>query len=455
MLEVMCHVATIRFISDRSSYCGLGDALVYGRPVYMKSIELFAGAGGLAIGTSRAGFQHVAVMEWDRNACDTLRVNRTTDHGHTGEWEVVEGDISKTDFRSYADKVQFVSGGPPCQPFSLGGKHQGMQDARNMFPHAVRAVREVRPKAFIFENVKGLLRKNFANYYSYIIHQLRFPDVTPRGDEEWPDHLARLEKLSTGGRGRGLRYNVVFRLLNAADYGVPQHRWRVLIVGVRSDLGIEFAFPEPTHEEDALLHQQWVTGEYWDRHRVAKKDRPEMPSSVQRRLDHLNMLAGVPLLQPWQTVRDATADLPRLSAGQTSSRIANHFLNPGARSYPGHTGSPLDEPAKALKAGDHGVPGGENTLRSADGSVRYFSVRECARIQTFPDEWVFAGSWTETMRQLGNAVPVKLGEVVARRLYTTMTRAETVAEKLRVAAIEFPRNRRVLHPQTLQKNALT
>ena len=109
-----------------------------------------------------------------------------------------------------------------------------------MFPQAVRAVREIQPKAFIFENVKGLLRKTFANYYSYIIHQLRFPDVVSKGDEEWTSHLARLETLTTCGKHRGLKYNVVFRLLNAADYGVPQHRWRVLIVGVRSDLGIGF-----------------------------------------------------------------------------------------------------------------------------------------------------------------------------------------------------------------------
>ncbi len=147
----------------------------------MKSIELFAGAGGLAIGTSNAGFEHVAVMEWDRDACNTLRANRTASHGHAGEWDVVEGDISKIDFRGYEGKVEFVSGGPPCQPFSMGGKHQGMNDARNMFPHAVRAIREIRPKAFIFENVKGLLRKNFANYYCGIVHPVHRLKVTASG----------------------------------------------------------------------------------------------------------------------------------------------------------------------------------------------------------------------------------------------------------------------------------
>jgi len=323
----------------------------------------------------------------------------------------------------------------------MGGKHLGQADERNMFPHAVRAIRDIQPKAFIFENVKGLLRKTFANYYSYIIHQLRYPEVVKKGDEEWPDHLRRLEKLETGGKHRGLRYNVVYRLLNAADYGVPQQRWRVFIVGVRSDLGIEFSFPDKTHEEDALLRDQWVTGEYWERHYVAKKDRPRIPVGLAKKVSGLNALWGIPMLKPWMTVRDAIHDLPQLSAGQTSSKVSNHFLNPGARSYAGHDGSPLDEPSKALKAGDHGVPGGENTLRMPDGGVRYYSVRECARIQTFPDEWTFAGSWTESMRQLGNAVPVRLAEVVAKDLKRTIERAESVAIKLKQAAEAFPRKR--------------
>jgi DNA (cytosine-5)-methyltransferase 1 len=113
---------------------------------------------------------------------------------------------------------------------------------------------------------------------------------------------------------------------------------------------------------------------------------------------------------PWKTVRDAIQDLPD---PRETNPVPNHRFQPGARSYPGHTGSPLDEPSKALKAGDHGVPGGENMLRHPNGRVRYFSIRESARIQTFPDEFVFPGSWTESMRQLGNAVPVELARVVA------------------------------------------
>lgn len=285
-----------------------------------------------------------------------------------------------------------------------------------MFPEAVRVVRETQPEAFIFENVKGLLRRSFADYYSYIIHQLRYPEALPKGDEEWRDHFARLERLHSRGKHEGLTYNVVYRLLNACDYGVPQRRERVLIVGIRSDQGVEFSFPPATHSEDALLYDKWVTGEYWLRHGVPKGKRPEPPQQLRGRIERLKLLIPAMMGEPWRTVRDAVGDLPRIAIGQTSTKIANHFLNPGARSYAGHNGSPWDEPAKTLKAGDHGVPGGENTLRLADGSVRYFSVRECARLQTFPDDWVFEGSWTESMRQLGNAVPVLLSRVVASRV---------------------------------------
>jgi DNA (cytosine-5)-methyltransferase 1 len=386
----------------------------------MKSIELFAGAGGLALGTAEAGFRHKIVIEWDANACATLRKNHQDGVKHARDWQIIEGDVRQYDFTPYRGEFAFVCGGPPCQPFSLGGKHKGQGDHRNLFPEAVRAVKEVRPKAFVFENVKGLLRKGFANYYNYIIQQLRYPSVTLQGDEEWPHHLARLERLHTSGGSADLHYNVVYQLLNAVDYGVPQHRWRVLIVGIRADLGVEFTFPQPTHGEEALIYQQWVTGEYWERHCIPKTKRPLMPEKLRRRVAEARYCFPNMLARPWRTVRDAIVDLPKIALGKTSSEIGNHFLNPGARSYPGHTGSPYDEPAKALKAGDHGVPGGENTLRLEDGSVRYFSVRECARLQTFPDDWTFEGSWTESMRQLGNAVPVMLAQRITRPLVTIL-----------------------------------
>lgn len=394
----------------------------------MKAIELFGGAGGLAIGTHEAGFRHVAVLDWDRNACDTIRRNKTAGFPAVKNAAVYQGDVRQYDFKQHRGQVEFISGGPPCQPFSIGGKHRGFEDPRNMFPEALRAVRETEPKAFIFENVRGLLRSGFANYYSYIIHQLRYPNLVRRGDEEWTDHLARLEKYYTSGRGDCLHYNVVFQLLNAADYGVPQRRERVLIVGVRGDLGIRFAFPPPTHEEDALLYDQWVSGAYWDRHRVPKTRRPSLSPALRPRIDKLNTLWPSTMLEPWLTVRDAISDLPKITEGSHCPRTPNHFLNPGARAYKGHDGSQLDYPAKTLKAGDHGVPGGENTLRLEDGRVRYFSVRECARLQTFPDDWVFEGSWTECMRQLGNAVPVRLAEVVARRVAEDIGRAEAARD---------------------------
>ena len=282
-----------------------------------------------------------------------------------------------------------------------------------MFPEVVRAVRELKPQAILIENVKGLMRESFSSYFEYIRLQLTYPDITRRDNESWMDHRARLEQHHTAGKSMGLMYRVVCQLLNAADYGVPQRRERVIIVGFREDVGAEWSFLLPTHSQDALLVDQWVTGEYWDRHEVASSERPELPERMRTRVQQLR--GGVlPIVgTPWRTVRDTIRGLPDPAARDWSSEIQNHWLNPGARSYPGHTGSAYDEPAKTLKAGDHGVPGGENTLAYPDGSLRYFTVRESARMQTFPDEYVFHGSWTESMRQLGNAVPVTLAHTVA------------------------------------------
>jgi DNA (cytosine-5)-methyltransferase 1 len=279
-----------------------------------------------------------------------------------------------------------------------------------MFPEAIRAVREVRPRAFIFENVKGLTRAAFRNYFEYIRLQMEHPEIVARQGEDWADHLARLERHHTMGRCEGLQYRVVARVLNAANYGVPQRRERVIFVGFRDDLGIEWSFPEETHSRDALLWDQ-IHGDYWGRHSVASRERLLSP----RHLARIALLPEKPVTLPWVTVRDAIRDLPDPEhSPDAASAWPDHRFQPGARSYPGHTGSPLDEPAKTLKAGVHGVPGGENMLARADGSVRYFTVRESARLQTFPDDYLFRGSWSETMRQLGNAVPVRLARVVGQ-----------------------------------------
>lgn len=383
----------------------------------MRSVELFAGAGGLAMGMGRGGFNHAAVIEWDHDSCETFRFNQLN-HAHDVEqWPLFEGDAREFDYSSIQGDVMVVSGGPPCQPFSLGGKHRGFMDERDMFPQAVRAVRELQPKAFIFENVKGLLRQSFASYFEYISLQLSHPDLVRAQGESWEKHCTRLERHHTSNQNAAT-YNVVYRLLNAANYGVPQRRERVFLVGFRSDLGVEWSFPDTTHCEDALLREQWITGDYWERHRVAKRARPTPSARLEKRIARLrneDMFLG----KPWHTVRDAIFDLPDPENCSPSS-VPNHVFNPGARSYPGHTGSPLDEPAKTLKAGDHGVPGGENMLLRPNGTVRYFTVRESARLQTFPDDYIFRGSWTESMRQLGNAVPVRLAEVIARSVADTL-----------------------------------
>ena len=278
-----------------------------------------------------------------------------------------------------------------------------------MIPEFIRAIREVQPAAFIFENVKGLTRAAFRNYLSYIELRLQHPEDIARPHDTWEDHLARLEDVHTRGTREGLHYRVVRRLLNAADYGVPQTRERVFIVGFRRDLDVDWHFPEPTHSRERLHYDQWVSGEYWEEREMEAPDPPARLGSVIGRLPAL----FPPEEKPWATLRGAIAGLPRPREHGDTPGVLFHRLQPGARAYPGHTGSPLDLPAKTLKAGVHGVPGGENMIAFPSGRVRYLTVREAARVQTFPDSWRFTGSWTETMRQLGNAVPMRLAVVLA------------------------------------------
>lgn len=285
-----------------------------------------------------------------------------------------------------------------------------------MFPEAVRAVRELRPECFVFENVKGLLRQSFASYFHYIILQLSYPMLVRKPDEDWQSHLSRLERHHTGRKEGDLSYQVVYRLLNAADYGVPQHRHRVFIVGFRSDLQKEWSFPSATHSFDRLLWDQWVTGDYWEEHRIPKKRRPVMPDKLAARVGRLESEFGLlpPPDERCRTVRDALRGLP--DPRNKTDTVPNHEFRDGARPYSGHTGSEMDTPSKALKAGDHGVPGGENMMALPDGTYRYYTVRESARVQSFPDDYVFSGSWTEAMRQIGNAVPVELATVVGNSI---------------------------------------
>lgn len=388
----------------------------------MKSVELFTGAGGLALGLEKSGWKHLAMVERNTHACSTIQMNGARGHPLAKDWKLYSNDVRDMAYADLADDVDMVAGGPPCQPFSLGGKHRAFKDNRDMFPEAVRAVRELRPKYFVFENVKGLLRQSFASYFNYIILQLTYPEVLREAKEGWEEHLSVLERLHTGGKKAGLSYRVVYRLLNAAEYGVPQHRHRVFIVGFRSDLGMEWSFPAPSHSFDRLLWEQYVSGNYWDEHRIAKKNRPSVAGQHVKRVERLSTdhREIPPAGLRCGTVRDALAGLP--DPQKNGSAFFNHEFRPGAKAYPGHTGSLLDEPSKALKAGDHGVPGGENMIAYPDGKYRYYTVRESARIQTFPDDYVFSGSWTEAMRQIGNAVPVKLAATVGKTILNQIKR---------------------------------
>lgn len=394
----------------------------------MRSVELFTGAGGLALGISRAGFQHLAVVERDFDSCETIRANQHGNVEHLPGWPVFNSDVRDFDISRIPENLELLAAGVPCQPFSIGGKHKGHADERNLFPQTIEIIRRTKPLAVLIENVRGLRRPSFAKYLGYIELMLTYPELARKQAEQWLDHLGRLEKYHTKGKRDGLYYRVVHRVLNAADYGVPQKRERLFIVALRGDLRAEWSFPEPTHSQESLIWEQYCTQDYWDRHEVPTRKRVAVRPEIKERIRALRHRLIPPAPKPWKTVREAIGDLPMPSPKRTTDEPGlTHFAIDGARSYAGHTGSPLDEPAKTLKAGVHGVPGGENMLALPGGSVRYFTIRESARLQTFPDSFVFPNSWTESMRQIGNAVPVTLAEIIANRVRETLTKESSRA----------------------------
>jgi DNA (cytosine-5)-methyltransferase 1 len=382
----------------------------------MKTLEIFSGAGGLAKGLELSGFEHAAFVEFNKHACESLSENFDPKL-------VFFGDIKDFNLDSL-ENIDIVAGGPPCQPFSMGGKHKADQDHRDMFPYAIKTIERLTPKAFVFENVKGLLRQTFTDYFEYIILRLTYPDFTTEATANWNDHLIALRKLKKS-RYSGVKYEVTYKLINAADYGVPQTRERVVIVGTRSDLALSWKFPAITHSEDRLLWDMHVTGEYWQRHNVPKVLIPVLDLATKEKIYRLKEKYGMfePELLPWRTVRDALFDTPD---PQSNHGITDHIYRGGARIYPGHNGSCFDWPSKTIKAGGHGVPGGENMIRFSDGSVRYFTTFEAKRIQTFPDNFVIKGAWGEAMRQIGNAVPVLLAEKIGFALAQKIKRLTPV-----------------------------
>jgi DNA (cytosine-5)-methyltransferase 1 len=382
----------------------------------LQSVELFAGGGGMALGMRAVGFEHRALVEWWAPAARVLRHNAELDPELWKPDAVFEQDVNdELDEIGERGAVQLVAGGPPCQPFSLAGAHAGDADDRNQFPSALKVVRRMRPELVVFENVPGLLRPTFAPYVDYVRDQLRHPDIKPQDDDElWDHHHQRI---------RDSREEPVYRVyqdqIDAADLGVPQSRKRVFIVAIRSDVPGADTWQNigTTHSRDRMLHDQYVTGDYWRRHGLSATEVPLRTRGQVKRVEATGMDETK---EPWVTLRDALLGVPSPGFDVDVDGWPNHRHIGGARTYAKHTGSPLDRPSKTIKAGVHGVAGGEAMLRDLDGVVRYLTVREAALVQGFPRTYEFPGPRSRVMGVIGNAVAVKVAATLgsALRLHT-------------------------------------
>jgi len=318
-------------------------------------LELFAGAGGLAIGLEKAGLKCVALNEIDKWACETLRNNRP-------HWNVLEGDIKNFDFTKYRNKVDVVTGGFPCQAFSYAGKKLGLKDARGtLFYEFARVVQEVSPAICIGENVRGLLSHEKGKTLQGMISIL---------DE--------------------IGYNVVpVKVLKAINYRVPQKRERLILVGVRKDIDVNFEYPKP-HRKIYNLVDALKKGELYDCN-VPKSEGAKYPDYKKKVLD---------LIPPKGYWRDLPIELQKEYMGKS------FYLGGGKTGMARRIG--WDEPSLTLTCS----PAQKQTERCHPDETRPFTVREYARIQTFPDNWEFSGSIAQQYKQIGNAVPVNLGQEI-------------------------------------------
>lgn len=318
-------------------------------------IELFAGAGGLAIGLEKAGIKCVALNEIDKWACQTLRKNRPN-------WNVLEGDIKNYDFSSYHNKADIVTGGFPCQAFSYAGKKLGLADARGtLFYEFARVVKEVNPLICIGENVRGLLSHENGKTLDGMISILN-----------------------------EIGYNVVpVQVLKAINYGVPQKRERLILVGIRKDITSEYHYPNPKKKIYNLI-DALKKGELYD---------CDVPISVGVKYPKAKkeILDLVPQKGYW---RDLPIDIQKEYMG------GSFYLGGGKTGMARRIG--WDEPCLTLTCS----PAQKQTERCHPDETRPFTVREYARIQTFPDEWEFQGSIAQQYKQIGNAVPVNLAKEV-------------------------------------------
>lgn len=381
-------------------------------PVPLQSLELFAGGGGMALGMRVAGFRHHALVEWWAPAARVLRHNAELRPDLWKPDQILEQDVREVvDELGEPGTVHLIAGGPPCQPFSFAGAHAGDTDDRNMFPAALDAVRRLHPEIVVFENVPGITRPSFAPYLDYIKAQLRHPDITPTsGDELWSDHYSRIRTTA-----QAPLYSVYQDLIDAANLGVPQSRRRVFLVAIRRDVHGADTWRDlsMTHSRDALLHDQYVTGEYWQRHNLPQ---PEVPDRLRGHVKRVKQVGLFDVAKPWNTLRDALRAVPDPTDDDCLDGWPNHRAIPGARTYAKHTGSPMDLPSKTIKAGVHGVSGGEGMLRQLDGTVRYLSIREAALVQGFPTNYEFPGVRSRVMGVIGNAVAVDVAAAIGTAL---------------------------------------
>lgn len=318
-------------------------------------IDLFAGAGGLSLGLKQAGWETQMAVDYDKGACETYRRNFPN-------VEVFQGDIRKVDWSHLAGKIEMVAGGPPCQPFSVAGNQKADQDSRDMLPEFVRAVSDIRPKLFLMENVAGL--------------------VSPRHS---PYLASRLQQLSLLG------YELDFKVLDAANYGVPQHRRRVIVIGSRVG---SISFPSPTHgtgRKPFVSSEAAILGSPRDAPNRAIVTFAKNP--IMRPSPWAGMLVNgggrpINLSAPSQTIP--------ASAGGNRTHI-------------------VDECKVLLDYHSYLLNGGK-PKRGLVSGVRRLTLRESARLQTFPDAFSFVGEPSSQYRQVGNAVPPLLGRAVGEAL---------------------------------------
>ncbi|MEQ8546802.1 MAG: DNA (cytosine-5-)-methyltransferase [Cyclobacteriaceae bacterium] len=321
-----------------------------------KVLELFAGAGGLAIGLEKAGLKCLGLNEIDKWACQTLRKNRP-------HWNVLEGDIKDFSFKEYQGEADVVTGGFPCQAFSYAGKKLGLQDARGtLFYEFARAVKEIQPAICIGENVRGLL--------------------SHEGGRTLEGMVSILDEI-------GYKVVTPIQVLKAINYNVPQKRERLILVGIRKDIHLEYTYPAPFERvynlEDALKKGDLFQCD------VPESKGTAYPEHKKRILDL------IPQKGYW---RDLPLDI------QKEYMQKSFYLGGGKTGMARRIG--WDEPCLTLTCS----PAQKQTERCHPEETRPFTVREYARIQTFPDEWEFEGSVSQQYKQIGNAVPVNLAKEI-------------------------------------------